>query len=426
MSKYNLTDILNEYIGGGRIGTLKTSYRDLVDIMDKLEKSDKVIVRELPGPSGDGKTNREFEVVDRDSAVAGGRKQERGFTVYDYKFGFDPGSINNYEEEYDFSVGGNDLKLAMELIPDVKPYRLEELDIDSIQNDPGSGDADNPTGEELEASGGYDAAMEESHCYDEDDINEGEFDEARQAAIESSQEKAGIKINEGDLFSSEFDRAELKDIINDLNKGLILDMPTRRAYKFLVSLLDKEDKEELGVNEQMFIDDDEFEMEMGRSKKDSLKKEMIIHVDQLIDGNIDMNDFMNVVEDIMAEVKSMKEVMGVDRKGNKKPDTEDGMISKAKKTMKENKSEILRKKAIKDLVPKISKILAKDNFADVYSKDKGMIEDFLNTHLEDIKGQKDDEIADEFQEWFYANFEIGTDLMNEDMAKLREQFKRFI
>ena len=425
MSKYNLTDILNEYIGGDRIGTLKTSYRDLVDIMDKLEKSDKVIVRELPGPSGDGKTNREFEVIDRDSAVAGGKKQERGFTVYDYKFGFDPGSIDNYEEEYDFSVGGNDLKLAMELIPDVKPYRLEELDIDSIQNDPGSGDADNPTGEELEASGGYDAAMEESHCYDEDDINEGEFDEARQAAIESSQEKAGIKINEGDLFSSEFDRAELKDIINDLNKGLILDMPTRRAYKFLVSLLDKEDKEELGVNEQMFIDDDEFEMEMGRSKKDSLKKEMIIHVDQLIDGNIDMNDFMNVVEDIMAEVKSMKEVMGVDRKGNKKPDTEDGMISKAKKTMKENKSEILRKKAIKDLVPKISKILAKDNFADVYSKDKGMIEDFLNTHLEDIKGQKDDEIADEFQEWFYANFEIGTDLMDEDMAKLREHFKRF-
>ena len=425
MSKYNLTDILNEYIGGGRIGTLKTSYRDLVDIMDKLEKSDKVIVRELPGPSGDGKTNREFEVVDRDSAVAGGRKQERGFTVYDYKFGFDPGSIDNYEEEYDFSVGGNDLKLAMELIPDVKPYRLEELDVDSIQNDPGSGDADNPTGEELEASGGYDAAMEESHCYDEDDINEGEFDEARQAAIESSQEKAGIKINEGDLFSSEFDRAELKDIINDLNKGLILDMPTRRAYKFLVSLLDKEDKEELGVNEQMFIDDDEFEMEMGRSKKDSLKKEMMIHIDQLIDGNIDMNDFMNVVEDIMAEVKSMKEVMGVDRKGNKKPDTEDGMISKAKKTMKENKSEILRKKAIKDLVPKISKILAKDNFADVYSKDKGMIEDFLNTHLEDIKGQKDDEIADEFQEWFYANFEIGTDLMDEDMAKLREHFKRF-
>ena len=252
MGKYNLKDILNEYIGGGRIGTLKTSFRDLVDTMEELEKSGKVIVRELPGPSGDFKVNREFEVVDRDSAVPGGNKQERGFTVYDYKFGFDPGSIDHYEEEYDFSVGGNDLKLAMELIPDVKPYKFEE-----------------------------------------------------------AKETKSKNVNEGDLFSSEFDRAELKDIINDLNKGLILDMPTRRAYKFLVSLLDKEDKEELGVNEQMYIDDEEFEMEMGRSKKDSLKKEMMIHVDQLIDGNIDMNDFMNVVEDVMAEVNSMNENVDV-------------------------------------------------------------------------------------------------------------------
>ena len=126
MSKYNLTDILNEYIGGGRIGTLRISYRDLVDKMDQLEQSGKVIVREIPGPSGDGKSNREFEVVDRDSAVPGGRKQERGFTVYDYKFGFDPGSIDNYEEEYDFSVGGNDLQLAMNLIDGVKAYGLRE------------------------------------------------------------------------------------------------------------------------------------------------------------------------------------------------------------------------------------------------------------------------------------------------------------
>ena len=29
MSKYNLTDILNEFIGGGRIGTLKISFKDL-------------------------------------------------------------------------------------------------------------------------------------------------------------------------------------------------------------------------------------------------------------------------------------------------------------------------------------------------------------------------------------------------------------
>ena len=57
------------------------------------------------------------------------------------------------------------------------------------------------------------------------------------------------------------------------------------------------------LNENMYIDDKEFEMEMGRSKKDSLKKEMMMHVDQLMDGNIDMIDFMNVVEEIMLDVK---------------------------------------------------------------------------------------------------------------------------
>ena len=66
MRKYNLSDILNEYIGGGRIGTLKISFKDLQAKMDDLENSGKVIVRPLPGPSGDGKVNREFEVVDRD------------------------------------------------------------------------------------------------------------------------------------------------------------------------------------------------------------------------------------------------------------------------------------------------------------------------------------------------------------------------
>ena len=35
MSKYNLTDILNEYIGGSRHGTINISYRDLQDAMDQ-------------------------------------------------------------------------------------------------------------------------------------------------------------------------------------------------------------------------------------------------------------------------------------------------------------------------------------------------------------------------------------------------------
>ena len=204
------------------------------------------------------------------------------------------------------------------------------------------------------------------------------------------QDKMKESINEGDLFSSEFDRQELKAIINDLNKGLILDMPTRRAYKFLVSLLDKEDKEEMGLgepsvritNEQMYIDDDEFEMEMGRSKKDSLKKEMIFHVDQLLDGNIDMNDFMNVVEEIMAELKSMKEEDAIEDE----PVTED-MFGPVK---------FLKSKGISDDV----------------------IKDFMKMHSKDIIGASEDEIMDEFENFRSVNY----DYIDED---LKAHFKRF-
>ena len=57
----------------------------------------------------------EFLVVDREFAVPGGNKQERGFTVYDYKFGFDPRDPDHVDVEYDYSIGGNDIRLAMDL-----------------------------------------------------------------------------------------------------------------------------------------------------------------------------------------------------------------------------------------------------------------------------------------------------------------------
>jgi len=81
------------------------------------------------------------------------------------------------------------------------------------------------------------------------------------------------EVNEGDLFSSKFDRPHLKDIIRNLNKGLILDMPTREAYKFLVSLLDAEDKEELGLNENI----EEIVNENLKDKaKEALRKIQIV------------------------------------------------------------------------------------------------------------------------------------------------------
>ena len=43
MSKYNLSDLLNEYVGGGRIGTLRTTAKHIIDKMDELEEDGEVV-----------------------------------------------------------------------------------------------------------------------------------------------------------------------------------------------------------------------------------------------------------------------------------------------------------------------------------------------------------------------------------------------
>ena len=442
MSKYNLTDILNEYIGGGRIGTLNISYRDLLDKMDDLEKSGKAIVRTLSGPSGDGKVNREFEVVTNRSAVPGGNKQERGFTVYDYKFGFDPGSEEHFMEEYPFSVGGNDLDFAMELIPDVKPYGLGETiaegnldDLRKLKDDlSGALEALKKKAKELKLNVDFGDATQAVNKYIEDVFDAdykrsgGKIDEnippSRDDKIIKDLAKAdevikiikmmnpdvredllmriarmGQKLNEGDLFSSKFDRQELKAIINDLNEQPIFDMAVRRAYKFLVSLLDKEDKKEMGLDEQMYIDDDEFNKEMGISKKEALRQEMMFHVEQLMDGNIDKNDFMNVVDDIMMDL-GLKEVMGIDRKGRKKPESKSNMT-------KVSEEEMISK-------AKYDKLL--DNAADRYDELEMQFTKFIKDEY-----NKDFDIDD------FRQFQVDNSIMeDEDMTKLKENFKRFM
>ena len=221
MSKYNLSDLLNEYIGGGRIGTLEISFKDLQDKMDELEKSDKVIVRTLSGPSGDGKVNREFEVVDRDSAVAGGNKQERGFTVYDYKFGFDPASEDEFMNEYPFSVGGNDLKLAMELIDGVKPYGVRE---DLFSKDGGSEDNVDNIDKVASPSAkgkGYSSAMGSERS--EDNKEQSDITQTTKPMYEKEDKKElpdSIKKAEQDQIEKDA-RKSRGDIKEDREKDLI-------------------------------------------------------------------------------------------------------------------------------------------------------------------------------------------------------------
>ena len=362
MSKYNLSDLVKEYIGGGRIGTLKISYRDLVDKMDQLEQSGEAVVRELSGPSGDGKVNREFEVVTNRSAVPGGNKQERGFTVYDYKFGFDPGSMDHFEEEYDFSVGGNDLDFAMELIPDIVPYRLEEEKSDNVIKDLAQADEVIKMIKMMNPDVRQDLLMRIARMGQKMDENRREKNPEGigQLYVQPAVQKA-VKFHLDAYDKGDIDVDDMIQAVEDIIFGYV---------------------KAPGMREQMYIDDDEFEMEMGRSKKDSLKKEMMIHVDQLIDGNIDMNDFMNVVEEIMAEVKSMKEEDAIEDE----PVTED-MFGPVK---------FLKSKGISD----------------------EMISDFMKMHSKDIIGASEDEIMDEFENFRSVNY----DYIDED---LKAHFKRF-
>ena len=372
MSKYNLTDILNEYVGGSRIGTLNISFRDLLDKMDDLEKSGKVIVRTLSGPSGDGKVNREFEVVDRDSAVPGGNKQERGFTVYDYKFGFDPGSEEHFMEEYDFSVGGNDLKLAMELIDGVKPFGIG-LNEENVIKDLAQADE----------------VIKMIKMMNPD---------VREDLLKRIARMGQKKLNEGDLFSSEFDRQELKAIINDLNEQPIFDMAVRRAYKFLVSLLDKEDKEEMGLNEDISLDSVDTSMQGAEFKQKYAKlknsAEMKLAIDKLMDLFTEKGDGVTPEQLLGMVAKELdSELESVDKEGrNKTQMNEQEMISK----------------------DKYDKLL--DGAAARYEELEAQFTKF-------IKDEYDSDFdIENFQE-FVRNNSLEED---KDIDKLKEHFKRFM
>ena len=76
----------------------------------------------------------------------------------------DSNANSNYGSNEGSNENSNDNPAINQSYSGLEKFRqgVNEIDIDSVSNDPGSGDADNPTGEELEAGGGYDAAMEEN------------------------------------------------------------------------------------------------------------------------------------------------------------------------------------------------------------------------------------------------------------------------
>ena len=98
MSKYNLTELLSE-VQGGRIGTLNITAIDLERKMEELE--DEGIKVSTFDSDNFGKTYIEYHVHPENKY-----DPDESFSIYDYKFGEDPTDIDNVDKEYPFSIGG--------------------------------------------------------------------------------------------------------------------------------------------------------------------------------------------------------------------------------------------------------------------------------------------------------------------------------
>ncbi len=105
MSKYNLTDIHEDIIkeSMSRGGTVTDSFYSIANNADEIDGQNigkdtyPIEVKRL-GPSSDDKTNEEI-------IVRYGSDLKDYFSIYDYKFGEDPTSEDNFDEEYSFSLG---------------------------------------------------------------------------------------------------------------------------------------------------------------------------------------------------------------------------------------------------------------------------------------------------------------------------------
>ncbi len=370
MSKYKLTNLLNEYIGGGRIGTLKTSYRDLVDRMEELEKSDEVIVRELSGPSGDGKVNREFEVVARDSAVPGGNKQERGFTIYDYKFGFDPGSMDHSEEEYDFSVGGNDIDLARKLIGDIEPFGIGE-----------NGHVEDFADE-----------IKEEKKMDADEviaIIKMMNPDAKEDLLKKIADM-GKKVDEIEEISSlkvEVDKDEVKMHLDQYRKGAIDGDDLAQAIEEIVfgEIKAPGMKESTGPSDKAETEDD------------------VVNVDKVAGPSAKGKGYSSAVDAERSE------------SGKEQDDITQTTKPMYKESLKLSDIAEDRYGMIRMQLDKVAKKLQDGPLKYVPTD---VVIDFVRTHIDDIRGASDEEIKDEFENFRSVNY----DYIDED---LKQHFKRF-
>jgi len=309
MSKYNLTNILNEYIGGSRHGTINISYRDLQDAMDKVEANGDFIVREVPGPSGDGKTNREFEVVFIGGVKGDNKQEELGFTVYDYKFGFDPASENNFDEVLPFSVGGSNkeaaLKIAKFLLGDrIQGYMAKDKEI--LKN--------------------FDPKDLNDVLFKDEVVNEEELSKSEKKKLKkvSSQLKKSVKahgeqakiidkaLKEENVIKDLAQADEVIKIIKMMNPDVREDLLKRIARMGQKMDENRREKNPVGMG-QLYV-------------QPAVQKEIKRQLDAYDKGDMDVDDLINGIEEIIfgyVKAPGMRESVGP----SDKAETEDDVVN---------------------------------------------------------------------------------------------------
>ncbi len=271
MSKYNLTNILNEYIGGSRHGTINISYRDLQDAMDQVEANGDFIVREKHGQSGDGKVNREFEVVFVGDVKGDNKQEELGFTVYDYKFGFDPGSEDNFDEVLPFSVGGSNKEAALKIAKFLLGNRIQ----------------------------GYMASDKEIlKDFDPKDLNDVLF--------------KGEVVNEENVVKDLAQADEVIKMIKMMNPDVRADLLMRIARMGQKMDENRREKNPVGIG-QLYV-------------QPAVQKEIKFHLDAYDKGDIEVDDMIQAIEDIIfgkVPAPGMRESVGP----SDKAETEDDVVN---------------------------------------------------------------------------------------------------
>ena len=418
-------ELLNEYVGGSRHGTLNITFKDLESEMNEVGNIGDFVVRKKSNVSD--KVNHEFEIIPIGN-VTGKGEEKGGIRIYDYKFGFNPAEELT-DKEHSFSVGGDDKGDTLSLLKFLFPKRargyfeknISNIDPDAWSESPSYG----KLGTEID---------EEMSDKDKD------FEKAKEAdRLENHPERDKIKAIQALLNKEKLkkestgpsDKAETEDDVVNVDK---VSSPSAKGVGYGAETSDntaEDDQEDKEIQNPPPMYSMKEDMNLTNLAKklgidvDDLKNKigMDLIQDLLEDDVFDIDD---VVQHLANELNSYYDnFLGAGERLNSIEIDENGDSEDFTKELKEASAE----ESIADYIidyytnPKTGEKIIDDDIVMAYFKTHP---DYMDRFDGTPEGMKDG--LDDFQEFLLVNYDIpGAGEMDEakKMEDLKEQFKRF-